>query len=72
MRTTCPCKDCVYPERHYACHDTCAKYWDWCRERAIAKELERVGHDADSHRVDTVLRKKSKARCKSGKVWGRK
>lgn len=25
----CPCRDCVAPERHEACHDSCQKYKEW-------------------------------------------
>lgn len=25
----CPCRHCVTPERHEACHDSCPKYKEW-------------------------------------------
>lgn len=36
----CPCKDCVAPKRHEACHDSCPEYKEW-KAPLIAQYEER-------------------------------
>lgn len=49
-KSICPCKDCVPPERHEACHDHCPKYLEWrstytgeTKEQRVERELQDYG-----------------------------
>ena len=42
-----PCKGCVPPKRHPACHDTCKEYLD-------AKALDQQRKDADRGKKDAA------------------
>lgn len=37
-RQICPCRGCVPPERHPACHDNCERYKGWVQPFVEARE----------------------------------
>lgn len=61
--------NCVAPERHLGCHDTCSKYlderaeWDRCRETA-RKERDITIYFADQIRKGRNYFKRSSSRVK--------
>lgn len=44
---TCPCKDCVPPKRHPACHGTCSEFYEYNEERLGIKRVKRNAKKQD-------------------------
>lgn len=58
----CPCKGCVAPKRHAACHSHCQEYIDWDTERqqelAKIREARNIEWDYDYVSTKPCIRKK--------------
>lgn len=52
-----PCKDCVPPKRHPACHDTCKEYLEVKALEQKRKNANRGKRDVDMYTAENIVKK---------------
>ena len=56
----CPCKECVAPKRHIACHGTCVDYITFNEERLKVKREKRKNKNQDAMIDSYVIEQSNK------------
>ena len=56
----CPCKDCVAPKRHPACHGTCSEFYKYNEERLGIKRAKRNAKKQDDMIDSYVIEQSNK------------